>query len=264
MQFLLHFVGDVHQPLHASDHNDQGGNGETIATHPLPGGNLHHYWDTEFVEQLGTDPQQVAQTLIAGISDAQQQAWAAGTPEAWAQESFGVARDIAFGLLPAPTSAHHYTLPQSYIDVATPAVALQLQRAGVRLASMLNTVLGSTAPPSCNEQTRSAALPDLGGVAGVTVTASSDAATALASARWTTFTSSLAFDGSAGGIVSTIENRLTQTGWERRDGALTPALYSSAWIVRVAGCGALTGTLVTTPSMQPNTYEASIELLKFN
>jgi hypothetical protein len=52
LQFLLHLVGDVHQPLHASNNGDAGGNDRRVS---LPGrrtGSLHHYWDTVFVEEL--------------------------------------------------------------------------------------------------------------------------------------------------------------------------------------------------------------------
>ena len=43
----MHFVGDIHQPLHASDHQDKGGN--CIAINPVEGtrsNNLHAWWDT--------------------------------------------------------------------------------------------------------------------------------------------------------------------------------------------------------------------------
>jgi len=79
LKILLHFVGDLHQPLHASDDRDAGGNKKLVAGDGLRPGNLHHYWDVEFVEGLGTDPRQVAASLIGRISDPQRQEWSSGT-----------------------------------------------------------------------------------------------------------------------------------------------------------------------------------------
>src|ERR1700722_13777632 len=68
LQFLLHFIGDLHQPLHASDDEDEGGNLKRVSAEGFRNGNLHRYWDTDFVSALGTEPQQVAAKLIAHIS----------------------------------------------------------------------------------------------------------------------------------------------------------------------------------------------------
>jgi len=153
LQFLLHFVGDVHQPLHASDDHDQGGNKKTVSGSGIPSNNLHHDWDTEFVKRLGTDDGTIAQQLIGAITDTQIAAWSSSTPVDWAQESYALARDKAYGLLPAPTSPGHYRLSASYVSEAKTVVASQLSKAGVRLAFILNTALrgdgaGSNPAPS--------------------------------------------------------------------------------------------------------------------
>ena len=75
LKFILHLVGDLHQPLHAADDHDPGGNRKHVAADGFQPGNLHHYWDVEFVEHLGTDPRQVAGAIVAGISDEQRRAW---------------------------------------------------------------------------------------------------------------------------------------------------------------------------------------------
>jgi hypothetical protein len=92
LKFLLHFVGGLHQPLHASDDHDAGGNKKLVAGEGLNSGNLHHYWDVEFVEGLGADPGQVAATLIGQISEPQRQEWSSGTPTDWAMEAYALAR----------------------------------------------------------------------------------------------------------------------------------------------------------------------------
>lgn len=141
LKFLLHFVGDLHQPLHASDDHDAGGNQKNASASGFHAGKLHHFWDTEFVVRLGEDANTVAQNLIDHISSDQVTQWSAGTPTDWAQESFAVGRDIAYGLLPPPNQRGSYRLPPSYTDAATQAVSEQLSKAGVRLAVVLNQAL---------------------------------------------------------------------------------------------------------------------------
>jgi hypothetical protein len=43
LKFLLHFVGDIHQPLHSSDDNDRGGNNKKVSAAGFRAGNLHHF-----------------------------------------------------------------------------------------------------------------------------------------------------------------------------------------------------------------------------
>ncbi len=141
LQFILHFVGDVHQPLHASNRNDRGGNDETVTAPNLKSGNLHAYWDTQFVTLQGSGEAAIANQLIAGITEAQKAQWSSGTPADWAMESFDVSKAHSYGLLLTPTSPNHYTLPASYVTDAKVVVAEQLSKAGVRLAFVLNGAL---------------------------------------------------------------------------------------------------------------------------
>jgi hypothetical protein len=106
-------------------------------------GNLHHYWDTEFVNQLGPDPQGIASELIESITQDQVNAWSRGGPADWAQESFALARDDAYGQLPQPTAHGSIRLSDDYVTMATQDVATQLGKAGVRLAMVLNQALGA-------------------------------------------------------------------------------------------------------------------------
>ena len=145
LKFLLHFVGDLHQPLHAADDHDAGGNRKLVSDEGVHPGNLHYYWDVEFVERLGADPRQVAATLSREISEAQRQEWSRGTPGGWAMETFALAGRDAYGLLPRPGDQSTYTLSPAYTKQAEQDVALQLSRAGIRLAFVLNQVLAKAA-----------------------------------------------------------------------------------------------------------------------
>lgn len=142
LQFLLHFVGDLHQPLHAADDHDRGGNGKRVTTDGGDTASLHGYWDAFFVAALGSDENAIAQRLIAHISPAQRAQWSSGSTRDWAFESFQLARSDAYGRLPPPLTDGTYRLDPSYVANAQQVVGLQLSRAGVRLAAMLNRALG--------------------------------------------------------------------------------------------------------------------------
>jgi hypothetical protein len=141
LQFLLHLVGDVHQPLHAIDDEDEGGNLKRVSARGLRPGSLHHYWDTQFVQLLGDAPLPVSQRLFERISAADLKAWRQGSPADWARESFSVAKAVGYDPLPAPDARGRYRLPAGYVRDAVDAVQLQLSRAGVRLAALLNRAL---------------------------------------------------------------------------------------------------------------------------
>jgi S1/P1 Nuclease len=133
----------VHQPLHAGDDHDAGGNAKTVKTRSGPKGKLHHYWDTEFIRKLGTGSTDVAGKLIGKISVPQRKAWAQGTTAQWAMESYAVATERAYGALPKPKGGV-YLLGPSYEAHAVDAVSAQLGKAGVRLAEVLNRALADT------------------------------------------------------------------------------------------------------------------------
>jgi hypothetical protein len=141
LKFILHFVGDLHQPLHSSDDGDRGGNNKRVSAAGFKAGNLHHFWDTEFVDQLGPDARSIASDLIGHISKDQQSQWEAGKPSDWATESFQIAKGDAYGELPAPNARGSYRLTDDYVGTATQDVSLQLSKAGVRLAFVLNRAL---------------------------------------------------------------------------------------------------------------------------
>jgi hypothetical protein len=143
LQFVLHLVGDLHQPLHTCTDHDAGGNRKRVLDEQGAHASLHGYWDVELVRRLGADPQQVAAALTARINPAQLAAWRRGQPADWALESYQIARRIAYGRLPLPSGSRggEYLLSRDYIDAATAAAATQLSRAGVRLALLLNRAL---------------------------------------------------------------------------------------------------------------------------
>jgi len=146
LKFLIHFVGDLHQPLHAADHSDRGGN--CVMLQPsgdFRSNNLHAYWDTGVLQALGDSPVDVAMRLDRDISPAQAKAWSTGDPKAWAMESFALAKSTAYALPSLPTCGQSasVTLSPAYEAAAQKVAATQLEKAGVRIALVLNRALGS-------------------------------------------------------------------------------------------------------------------------
>jgi hypothetical protein len=91
---------------------------------------------------LGADPQIIAADLHRHISDEQVGVWSRGTPSDWALETFALVRDDAYGQLPVATRRGTYRLDNSCVAMAKRDVSIQLSRAGVRLAVVLNRALG--------------------------------------------------------------------------------------------------------------------------
>jgi len=143
LKYVLHFVGDIHQPLHASDNQDHGGNCVQISLGGVRTTNLHSYWDTGLVQTLGPSEGEIAQTLLAAITPEERTLWEQGDPRSWALESYAVAKSSVYTIGSKPGCADNapLSLPTGYQAAASKVVATQLEKAGVRLAWTLNRAL---------------------------------------------------------------------------------------------------------------------------
>jgi len=142
LKFLLNLVADVNEPLRCSD--NQGAATMKVTADGFKPATLMHFWEVDLVARLGTDPHAVADQWIPVITDADSRAWQQGTPENWAQQGYELARDHAYKKLPPPGAKGVYYLDAAYVDDASAIVALQLHKAGLRLAKILNKALAKT------------------------------------------------------------------------------------------------------------------------
>lgn len=142
LAFLIHFVGDLHQPLHAGDREDQGGNKAlaSYGAYSAPKLNLHSIWDGYLAERAGTTPP----SLIRRYTPAERRRLAAGGVMDWSRESWQVAHDAVYATAthgdpcgPMPARAE---LSQEDIARLTPIARLELQRGGLRLAKLLDRI----------------------------------------------------------------------------------------------------------------------------
>jgi S1/P1 Nuclease len=146
LKFLGHWVGDIHQPLHASFGDDRGGN--SILVTGVCGSNLHSAWDTCLVlKAVGEDVGEAATELMKTITPAKIESWTNSNPMDWASESFAIAEQaqtkycIRQGASCDQPSGK-VKIDAAYIDANTPIVRERLQKAGVRLAHLLDAALG--------------------------------------------------------------------------------------------------------------------------
>jgi hypothetical protein len=137
LRFLIHFTADIHQPLHAEDNDDKGGN-QVRVTLGRERANLHRIWDADVVEVQGTDAGAAANDIERAISPAQRRTWAAGTAVQWANEAHAIARDQIY---PPLMNRRQVRLPRDYAWRQANTARLQLAKAGVRLAWLLNRTL---------------------------------------------------------------------------------------------------------------------------
>lgn len=151
LKFLVHFVGDVHQPLHCANDDDRGGN-EKIVVFLKPGAHgkptrmkLHAFWDHLVELRTADDPKELALALGESITTEQKKKWATGTAADWAWESHTIAHDVIYpDFQPGPTPAAGIPLPKDYQSPKMREIVDgQLQKAGLRLAHTLNAIFGT-------------------------------------------------------------------------------------------------------------------------
>jgi hypothetical protein len=137
LKFIVHLVGDLHQPLHCADDNDRGGNQVKITWFGRKGKgiNLHALWDRLIIEQAELTELDFANELEFEFTEQQASEFRKGTLIDWANESHRLAKQFAYAKLPP-----NRVLGQKYYDETFMVVDEQLFKAGVRLAAVLNTI----------------------------------------------------------------------------------------------------------------------------
>jgi hypothetical protein len=136
--FLIHFVGDMHQPLHCANNNDKGGNDVHVQFLGQPS-NLHSVWDSGLLGRMGTEEQLFP--ALSQESARREKKFAKGTVEDWAEQSHNAAVKIVYGKLPQAAPGQPVVLDAAYEQAADPLIRLQIEKAGARLARVLNEAL---------------------------------------------------------------------------------------------------------------------------
>jgi hypothetical protein len=139
--FLVHFVSDIHQPLHVGDNNDHGGN-DTQIQFFNEGTNLHKLWDSDLIHRIGGNDQAWMTRVGRDITPETVKEWSRGTVDDWADETLQVAKLAYRPLDDAPKLIPRgFKLEEAYVKRAEPILEQQMARASVRLANELNAIL---------------------------------------------------------------------------------------------------------------------------
>ncbi|HEX3681913.1 MAG TPA: S1/P1 nuclease [Bryobacteraceae bacterium] len=160
LRYLVHLVGDIHQPLHTISDADLGGNCELLDPPLGKAKNLHALWDGEIVNEINTSDKALAEELNSAIDELsphREHALAEGKEDDWVWESHELAlRDIYRRLhipvepvefpascaeAPAEITSLKLDIPAFYIAEMKPVVREQLTKGGLRLARLLNESL---------------------------------------------------------------------------------------------------------------------------
>lgn len=134
LKFVVHFVGDVHQPLHAGYLRDKGGNTVQVNLDGQ-GTNLHSLWDSKLLAAASLDETAYLERLRALplVVPVPARALPPDSPS-WARQSCSIA--IQPGVYPSSSK-----VPAGYADTWRPVLEARLRRAGTELAWVLNAAL---------------------------------------------------------------------------------------------------------------------------
>ena len=140
LKFLVHFVGDIHQPLHAGYGDDRGGNDLKVRFFDEQNrSKLHAVWDTKLIarrlRELDTDCAGMAEKIHDGVTKREQHDWQFSTsPLEWANESYRIVKDQVYSFEKEnKVEAKYYRRNFSTVEE-------RLAQAGVRLATLLNHI----------------------------------------------------------------------------------------------------------------------------
>lgn len=132
LKFIVHFVGDLHQPMHISRAEDQGGNTIQL-NYDGKGTNLHSLWDTNLIAHQGLTYQELAAQLDSVPPKAAHR-WNRQPLINWLWESY----QISSKLYAEVDQMKDRKLNDNYYADHLPVVEIRLQQAGLRLAGLLN------------------------------------------------------------------------------------------------------------------------------
>jgi hypothetical protein len=156
LKFIVHLVGDLHQPLHAGNREDSGGNGFQVSLRRSAGQgqgrdralgtNLHSVWDQHVLASAGLDREQYAARLRG--QSAAPGALGAGAPLAWAVESCTlIDRQQVY--------PEGHAVDERYLEAQRPLAERRIVLAAARLAALINETLAPRARVTGPTQERS-------------------------------------------------------------------------------------------------------------
>lgn len=139
LRFLVHFVQDVHQPVHVGCLDDRGGNDLQVQFFGEPS-NLHRVWDYGLFERESKDEDHWTKRTSEMLTDEKRKAWAAENVDEWAEESLAAARKAY--LIPDSDERlkSGVKIGEDYMKANLPVAKERLAIATSRLVDELNAI----------------------------------------------------------------------------------------------------------------------------
>lgn len=134
LKFVVHFVGDLHQPMHISRAEDKGGNTIQL-NYEDKGTNLHSLWDTKLLEHQGLTYEQLA-SKYDNVPAKQIKQWQSDPLMKWIWESY----EISSQLYAEVDGMSSRKIDDAYYQKHLPQIEVRIQQAGIRLAGVLNAI----------------------------------------------------------------------------------------------------------------------------
>ena len=131
LKFLVHLVGDLHQPLHVGNGEDRGGNNVKVNFF-YENSNLHRVWDSDMINHKLYSYTELA-AIIDHTSESQVSLWTSGTAAQWAEENLQYRAQIY-------DTGDPERMGYEYVYRNWDLVEQQLLKAGIRLAGILNNI----------------------------------------------------------------------------------------------------------------------------
>jgi len=150
LRFVIHLVGDLHQPLHAGKCCDKGGNDVKVKWFGKDS-NLHSVWDSSLVDDEQLSFTELAAKLQWHTSSEDVIRWWNVNPRDWVSESAQI-RDTVYPAMPPAGSTDKDGRPAVpelsyfYVYKFTPVMEQRLKQAGVRLAAYLDAIYAERKP----------------------------------------------------------------------------------------------------------------------
>lgn len=126
LKYVVHFIGDSHQPLHAGFGEDRGGNSYQLQAF-MRGSNLHAVWDTGLIKALQEENEAIVKRLLNRPRPI----------EMTSVSSAAIAMESC-RIVSRPDFYPDRLVPPTYVERYLPVVEYQLMQAGYRLGRVLN------------------------------------------------------------------------------------------------------------------------------
>lgn len=133
LKFLIHLMGDLHQPMHAGREADRGGNDIQVQWFG-EGSNLHRIWDTDMLKSYGMGYYELGDELIRATTRKERKSIQQGTVVDWLEESHDYAKELYDGVTVGDNLGYSYSYEYN------PLLFNRLKKGGFRLAKILNTI----------------------------------------------------------------------------------------------------------------------------